>query len=75
MIPAPAELVQGDLLQPVTLPEALHGIDAVVHLAISVTANREIQLAETVQGTTNLCDAMVVRRRHANHSLQQPRRL
>ncbi len=53
------EQVQGDLLQPKTLPHALHGVDTVMHLAISVTANREIQLAETVQGTTNLCDAMV----------------
>lgn len=53
------EIVHGDLLQPETLPPAIHGTDAVVHLAISVTGNREIQLAETVQGTTNLCEAMV----------------
>jgi nucleoside-diphosphate-sugar epimerase len=53
------EIRQGDLLQPTTLPNALLGIDAVVHLAISVTPQREIQLAETVQGTTNLCEAMV----------------
>jgi nucleoside-diphosphate-sugar epimerase len=53
------ELAQGDLRQPKSLPPALLGVDAVVHLAISVTPNREIQLAETVQGTTNLCDAML----------------
>jgi UDP-glucose 4-epimerase len=54
------EIAQGDLLQPTTLPDALHGIDAVVHLAINVTADREIQIAETIQATTNLCEAMVV---------------
>jgi nucleoside-diphosphate-sugar epimerase len=53
------EPVQGDLLNPKTLLPALQEIDAVVHLAISVTANREIQLAETIEGTTNLCEAMV----------------
>jgi nucleoside-diphosphate-sugar epimerase len=53
------EFSKGDLLQVDTLPPALNGVDAIVHLAISVTANREIQLAETVQATTNLCEAMV----------------
>jgi UDP-glucose 4-epimerase len=49
----------GDLLQLETLPPTLQGIDAVVHLAISVTPAREIQLTETIQATTNLCEAMV----------------
>src|SRR4029079_13493732 len=53
------EIAQGDLLQPTTLQDALRGVDAVVHLAISVTPQREIQFAETVQSTTNLCEAMV----------------
>jgi nucleoside-diphosphate-sugar epimerase len=56
---AGVESAHGDLLQPETLPQPLQGIDTVVHLAISVTKNREIQLAETVQSTTNLCEAMV----------------
>src|SRR4051794_17759683 len=43
------EVVKGDLLKPETLPSALDGIDTVVHLAISVTPNREIQLPETVE--------------------------
>jgi nucleoside-diphosphate-sugar epimerase len=53
------EIAQGDLLQPTTLPNVLRGVDAVAHLAISVTPQREIQLTETVQGTTNLCEAML----------------
>ena len=53
------EFAHGDLLQPATLQQALCNVDSVVHLANSVTPNRKILLAETVQGTTNLCDAMV----------------
>jgi nucleoside-diphosphate-sugar epimerase len=53
------EITQADLLQPTTLQAALHDINAVVHLAISVTSNREIQLPETIEATTNLCEAMV----------------
>src|SRR5262249_3226970 len=53
------ESVQADLLQPSTLPDALQNIDAVVHLAISVTPDREILRDETIEGTKNLCDAMV----------------
>jgi nucleoside-diphosphate-sugar epimerase len=53
------EITQGDLLQPTTLQDALRDIDTVVHLAISVTPQREIQLADTIQATTNLCEAMV----------------
>ena len=72
------EFMQGDLLQPVTLPDALRGMDSVVHLAISVTTNREIQLAETVQGTTNLRrrgGRAGLRRRHPDRTLQQSRGL
>jgi nucleoside-diphosphate-sugar epimerase len=53
------EFTQGDLLQPTTLQAALRGVDTVVHLAISVTSNREILLDETIRGTTNLCETMV----------------
>src|SRR5436190_1858982 len=54
-----AEEVQGDLLQQETLSNALNSIDVVVHLAISVTGDRDILLDETIQGTKNLCDEMV----------------
>src|SRR4051794_18680172 len=53
------ECAYGDLLRPQTLGSALQNVNAVVNLAISVTANREIQFAETIKGTTNLCEAMV----------------
>jgi UDP-glucose 4-epimerase len=53
------ECTQADLLKPESLPAAVQNIDAVIHLAISVTPNREILLDETVQGTKNLCDAML----------------
>jgi UDP-glucose 4-epimerase len=53
------ESVEANLLQPSTLPAALRDSDAVVHLAISVTPAREILRDETIEGTKNLCDAMV----------------
>jgi UDP-glucose 4-epimerase len=53
------EFFEADLLQPPTLAAALKGIDAVVHLAISVTPDREILRDETIVGTKNLCEAMV----------------
>jgi nucleoside-diphosphate-sugar epimerase len=53
------EITQADLLQPTTLKDALLNIDAVVHLAIGVTPDRDIQLPETIEATTNLCEAMV----------------
>src|SRR5215212_9773891 len=53
------ETIQGDLLQPETLRSALRDVDAVVHLAISLTGNRGILLADTIKATTNLCEEMV----------------
>ncbi len=53
------EYAQADLLHPETLPSAVLSIDAVVHLAISFTPNRETQLTETIESTKNLCEAMV----------------
>jgi nucleoside-diphosphate-sugar epimerase len=57
--PSGVEVVKGDLLRPETFRAALRGVNAVVHLAIGVVGDREIQLVETVQGTANLCNAMV----------------
>src|SRR5690242_10212818 len=53
------EFVEADLLQPPTLPTAMQNVDAIVHLAISVTPNREILRDETIESTKNLCEAMV----------------
>lgn len=50
---------EADLLQPAALPSALQDVDAVIHLAIRVTPDREILRDETIEGTKNLCDAMV----------------
>jgi nucleoside-diphosphate-sugar epimerase len=56
--PPGTELVTGDLLQSETVRTGVRGADAVVHLAICKGKNAEVQLADTVQGTSNLCDAM-----------------
>jgi nucleoside-diphosphate-sugar epimerase len=56
---ANVEFVLGDLLESDTIRSALANVDAVVHLAIAATPEREILVDESIQGAENLCSAMV----------------
>ncbi|NJP08574.1 MAG: NAD(P)-dependent oxidoreductase [Leptolyngbyaceae cyanobacterium RU_5_1] len=53
------DFVALDLHQPDGIVEALHGVDAVIHLAAAKTGNYEAQYASTVVATQNLIDAMI----------------
>ena len=53
------ELIRIDLTQSKGLPEAIKGIDSIVHLAAAKQGNYEMQYANTVTATENLLKAMV----------------
>src|SRR5581483_1776162 len=55
---AGVEIVRADLRWPASLPDAVDGADAVVHLAASVAGGEAEQFASTVGGTENLLAAM-----------------
>ena len=57
-LPKGVEEVSGDLRLRHTLPDAVRGVDAVVHLAACVVGDDEAQFASTVVGSENLLDAM-----------------
>jgi nucleoside-diphosphate-sugar epimerase len=59
-ISAAEEIRSGDLTDPSTLPDAVEGVDAIVHLA-AVTHSRSLRRYEEVNlhGTKNLVDAAV----------------
>ncbi|MBI4780530.1 MAG: NAD(P)-dependent oxidoreductase [Oscillatoriophycideae cyanobacterium NC_groundwater_1537_Pr4_S-0.65um_50_18] len=52
------ELAQVDLLQRETLPDAVQGVDAVIHLAATLQGDFQAQYAGTVTATENLLSAM-----------------
>lgn len=52
------ELFRADLRVHPDLPSAFAGVDALIHLAATVTGDADSQLAETVVGTTRLLQAM-----------------
>jgi 2-alkyl-3-oxoalkanoate reductase len=53
------EIAKFDLCRVEGLVEALHGVDAVIHLAAAMVGNFNTQYANTVTATQNLLDAMV----------------
>jgi len=53
------ELIRIDSTQSKGLPEAIKGIDSIVHLAAAKQGNYEMQYANTVTATENLLKAMV----------------
>jgi 2-alkyl-3-oxoalkanoate reductase len=52
------KIVQLDLQQPDCIPEALQGMDAVIHLAAAKAGDYQTQYASTVTATENLLQAM-----------------
>lgn len=61
-LPKGVETVSGDLRLRHTLPDAVRGADAVIHLAACVVGEDEAQFASTVVGSENLLDAMASER-------------
>lgn len=58
-LPAGVTAVEGDLLDPATLPKAVDGVSAVIHLAAVLRTPDPAQIhAVNVEGTQNLIDAV-----------------
>lgn len=58
-VPAGATVVEGDLLDPSTLPDAVAGIDAVIHLAAVLRTPDPADITRVnVDGTANLIAAV-----------------
>ncbi|MFL5740806.1 MAG: SDR family NAD(P)-dependent oxidoreductase [Flavisolibacter sp.] len=56
------EWVQGDILDPVSIFDALHGIDSVIHAAAVVSfskKNRQLMYQVNVEGTANVVNTML----------------
>lgn len=56
--PAPVQVIRADLRSAQNLEAAFEGVDALVHLAASVTGGEDAQFAATVVGTERLLSAM-----------------